>query len=365
MEGCVCRSCRRAPDASNKCCAEGCHVSHAGSPLARPTRPAVRTATVALPSLQVKSESAPRYSRVEHLRAHATLEGEADVLGPDAQRLADRLAPGNHRPPRAVDDRPALARGEREQVHRRGADEARDENVGRQLVEVGRRSVLLDPPGVQQHHAIGHGHRLDLVMGDVDHGDPERALQVADLPAHLLAQLGVEIGERLVHEAHRGLGDDGASEGDPLLLPAGELAWLAIEEFGETEQCRDLVEAPFDLGSPGLAHPQAEDDVLGDRKMRKERIRLEHHRDVALRRRQARDVATGNAQPPAVGRLQAGDEAQGRGLAAAGGTEEHVERAFVEGEGDSVDGANLAVGSGPVLAEAFGDDGRHKDPARE
>ncbi len=50
-----------------------------------------------------------------------------------------------------------------------------------------------------------------------------RALQRPDLAPHLLAQLRVEVGERLVHQADRRLGDDRAAERHALLLAAGEL----------------------------------------------------------------------------------------------------------------------------------------------
>jgi hypothetical protein len=57
----------------------------------------------------------------------------------------------------------------------------------------------------------------------VDGGDREALLEVADLLAHLHAQAGVEVRQRLVEEQQAGLDDDGARERDPLLLAAGEL----------------------------------------------------------------------------------------------------------------------------------------------
>ena len=72
-------------------------------------------------------------------------------------------------------------------------------------------------------------------MGDIEHGDAEPLLQRADLAAHLDPQLGIEIGERLVHEAHRRLGDDGAAERDALLLAARELRGLAVEQLVEPQ----------------------------------------------------------------------------------------------------------------------------------
>ena len=59
------------------------------------------------------------------------------------------------------------------------------------------------------------------------------------------------------------------------------------------------------LGGRHAAHPQPEHDVLGDRKVREQRVALEHHRDVALRRRQRRDVAPADQDAAAVGHARA------------------------------------------------------------
>ena len=52
------------------------------------------------------------------------------------------------------------------------------------------------------------------------------------------AQLGVEVGERLVHEEHGGLADDGAAERDALALAAGELLGLAVEQVARARGSR-------------------------------------------------------------------------------------------------------------------------------
>ena len=55
-----------------------------------------------------------------------------------------------------------------DEVHRRRPDEARDKAILRELVEILRRSRLLEHPLVDHGDAIAHGHRLHLVVGDVD-----------------------------------------------------------------------------------------------------------------------------------------------------------------------------------------------------
>ena len=68
---------------------------------------------------------------------------------------------------------------------------------------------------------------------------------------------------------------------------------------------------------------QPERHVLEHAHVRVERVALEHHRDVALGRRQLRDVAAVD-QDRAGGRLlEAGDHAQRRRLAAAARADEH------------------------------------------
>ena len=48
-----------------------------------------------------------------------------------------------------------------------------------------------------------------------------------DLAAHLVAQLCVEIGQRLVEQEDPRIAHDGAADGDALALAAGELARIA------------------------------------------------------------------------------------------------------------------------------------------
>src|SRR3712207_7884036 len=51
---------------------------------------------------------------------------------------------------------------ERAEVHRRGADEARDEGVDRLVVEAERRVDLLEEAVLEHGDAVAHRHGLDL-----------------------------------------------------------------------------------------------------------------------------------------------------------------------------------------------------------
>jgi hypothetical protein len=195
-----------------------------------------------------------------------------------------------------------------QQVHRRGSDESGGKERGRAGIEFVGRRELFDAAGIEQHDFVGHGHGFDLVVGDVDHGDAQALLQRADLAPHLVAQLGVQVGKRLVHQADRGLADDGPAQCDPLALPPGQLGRLALQQPLQAQQLHRPVQPPTPFGRLELAHLEAEDDVFGHVQMRKQGIGLENHGDVAAGRRQVGDVPAADADHTLGHGLEPGDQ---------------------------------------------------------
>ena len=107
-------------------------------------------------------------------------------------------------------------------------------------------------------------------------------MELGDLGTHLHTELGVEVGERLVHEEDLGLTRDSAAHGNALTLTAGERRGLAVEQLLEVEDARGIVHDLIDLVLRGLAQAQRERHVLVNRHVRVERVVLKHHRDVAV-----------------------------------------------------------------------------------
>ena len=132
-------------------------------------------------------------------------------------------------------------------------DEAGDELRARPRIDFLRRAELLDPAAVHHRDEIGGGHRLRLVVGHVDRGVAVGVVQAADLEAHLLAQVGIEVRQRLVEEQRLRLDDEGAGERDALLLAAGELAGIARGEIGELGGREDAGDLLGDLRARQLA----------------------------------------------------------------------------------------------------------------
>ena len=139
--------------------------------------------------------------------------------------------------------------------------------VRRALVDGLGRVALLDHAAVRHDRdPVGHRQRLLLVVGDVDEGDPDVALDPLQLQLQALAQLQVEGAERLVEQQHLRQVDERAGERDALLLPAGELVGLAVDlrargpTRSSSASTRCLISAFGDL----LA-AQPEGDVLAAR----------------------------------------------------------------------------------------------------
>ena len=66
------------------------------------------------------------------------------------------------------------------------------------------RGNLLEDAALDHRDPVAHGHGLDLVVGDVEGGDAQLALQRGDLGPHLHPQLGIEVRQRLVEQEERG-----------------------------------------------------------------------------------------------------------------------------------------------------------------
>ncbi len=112
--------------------------------------------------------------------------------------------------------------------------------------------------------------------------------------------------QRLVHQHQRRLDDDGARDGDALLLAAGQLAGQFVDLILQAHEVDSASSTrAFDLRLRRAAHLEAEADILAHAHMRKQRVVLEHHAEAALFRAQLVDARARRARcrrPTAVSR---------------------------------------------------------------
>src|SRR5215217_534921 len=190
------------------------------------------------------------------------------------------------------------------------------------VVHLLRRVDLLHLTVLEDDDPVGHSHGLGLIMGDVDgrHADP--VVEFGDLRPHLHPELGVEVGEGLVHQEGFRLADDGPTEGNPLPLAARERLRLPVEEALDGEYPCGLVDTPADLRFVQLPQLEREAHVFPHVHVRVEGVVLEDHRNVPLARRKLVDDLIPYENLAAAYVLKAGDHAQGRGLSATGRPDE-------------------------------------------
>ena len=236
-----------------------------------------------------------------------------------------------------------VAVGERlDQVHRRRADERRDEEVVRAGVQLLGAVALQDVTVSHHRDPLAERHRLGLVVRHVHRRDAEPLVQLRERGAHADAKLRVEVRERLVEQEGLGLPDDRAAHRDALALPARELRRPPVEQVGEAEQFGDVGDAPRDLVLRRPPGAQAVAEVLAHGHVRIERVALEDHGDVARPRREVGDVPVADRDRAAGHVLEPGEQPEQRRLAAARRADEHQELAVADLQGDVVDGLDRA-----------------------
>ena len=229
------------------------------------------------------------------------------------------------------------------------ADEAGHERLRRVLVDLLGRAQLLDHAVVHDGDPVGHRERLLLVVRHVDERDADLALDPLELDLHLLAQLEVERAERLVEQQQRRPVHERPRQRDALAHAARELRGPVLGPVAERDEIERLGHALADLRLGHLAPPQPERDVLGHVEVLEQRVGLEHRVDVALVGRHGGDVLA--VEPDRARRrlLEAGDQPQGRRLAAARRPEQREELPLPDLQRHVLDRLEVAE----VLADAF------------
>ena len=173
-------------------------------------------------------------------------------------------------------------------------------------------------------------------MRDEQRGGAVALEDLAQLRAQLSAQLGVEARERFVEQQQLRTRCERAREGHTLLLAAGKLVRLSRVESGEAHRLDEFLRPCATLRSRPVV--QAESDVAEHIEVREQRVVLEHHADAACLRRQLhagrREHTVVGEHATGVGRLEARDDAQQRGLAAAARAQQAADRPWCQRERD-------------------------------
>ena len=133
--------------------------------------------------------------------------------------------------------------------------------LGGPLEHRARRRVAGDRAVAQDDDAVGvRQAALEPVLGE-DDGGPLFLVEAAQQPDQLVAGDGVELRGRLVEQDERRAAGERRAERDALQLAAGELVRGAVEQVGDAERERGLLDAARDRRGRQPAVLQAEGEL--------------------------------------------------------------------------------------------------------
>ena len=213
---------------------------------------------------------------------------------------------------------------------------------------------LLDDAVLHDHDTVTEGHSLGLVVGNVDERTLDLVAQLNELGTHLVTKLGVQVGQRLVHQEDLGVSHDGAADGDALALATRKRLRLTVEILGNAQDLGSRANLAVDLVLGDLLELERKCHVLVHRHIGVQSVALEHHGDVAVLGRHVVDALAVDEHVARGNVLQAGDHAHRRGLTAARRANEDDELLVVNGEVEVLYSEHTVLGNLKVVLLLLG-----------
>ncbi len=194
--------------------------------------------------------------------------------------------------------------------------------------------------GAQQQHPVGEVQRLLDVMGDDQDGGGLGGVDLQQQVLHAQPGEGVERAEGLVQQQHLGAAGEGPGERGALGHAARDLAGAQVRGVLEADELQQVPHPVAARGAVGAAG-QAEGDVLLECAPGQQARLLEGDGGAVVGARQGRAADPDHSR---AGAVQACDQAQQGGLAAAGGAH----------HGDDLARAELDVEAAQHVVPALG-----------
>ena len=177
---------------------------------------------------------------------------------------------------------------------------------------------------LQQHHVVGQARHLVERVADVDDGQRQRLVQAVEIRQDRRLGGRIERGQRLVHEQEARAHRECACDRNALALAAGQRVDAPLQQGRDAQQLDRLLQRNAALGRRNTTAAIVQ--VAAHIEVREQARFLEHDADGAAVRRHEHALVLPHLaaqREAALGRtLQAGDAAQQRGLARAGGAEQ-------------------------------------------
>ena len=144
--------------------------------------------------------------------------------------------------------------------------------------------VVPEPAPAHERNPVRDAERLSRVVRRVESRCPGGPLTHGHLQLEGRAQVGVEVGSRLVEQVQRRLPGERSGQADALLLAAGEVGGSTVGEMRDVQTFQQVAGV---RARPRCRHVPASArvrDRVEDRQVRPQGVALEHHADVAALR---------------------------------------------------------------------------------
>lgn len=188
-----------------------------------------------------------------------------------------------------------------------------------------------------------------MVVGNNNGSDAQLLLNTFDLNLHFRAQLGIQIGKRLIQQQYGRPGHQSSGQSDPLLLAAGKLPGIAPVKAHQLNQLQNILYSFFDFRLFQLLQLYPKGNVFKNSHMGKQSIVLKENAYVSLIGRDFAYIPAVDQNSACIRIQKTGDHSQGGGLAAAAAPQQGNHLSVSSLQFQSVDGGKCAEALGKMV----------------
>ena len=194
--------------------------------------------------------------------------------------------------------------------HRRLSEKSRRKRSIRILVNLQRRSLLLDTSPVGNDDLIRHLNSLILIMSNKNAGDPQLLDHILQPASKLRTDLRINSRKRLIQKKQLWIGSQRPGKSNSLSLTTGQLTWISFFQSFQPDQLYQFHNPLLDILLIRFLYFQSKRNIIIHSHITEKGIILEHKSNASLAGRNIIDHSSVNDDLPAVRLFQTGDHTE-------------------------------------------------------
>ena len=204
-------------------------------------------------------------------------------------------------------------------------DKIGNERIDRLIVDIGRRTDLLNLSFAHDHNGIAQRQSLLLIVRNINKGDAQTAVHFLQFHLHILTHFQIECCQRFVEQQHFRLVYNGTGDGHTLLLSTRQRVYVTVFIVGHAHHLQCHLYLLLHLCLRHFLQFQSESNVIIYIQVREQRIFLKHRIHRTTMRRSLGNFCPIDIQLPFRGSLESRNESQQRCLSTSRRTENRHE----------------------------------------